>query len=211
MKVSRLEGLADGIFAFAMTLLVLGIHVPANGMNLLHDVLALWPNLLTLIISFVILGIYWSSQHMLLARVKEITGTFMWRNIYFMLPVSLVPFVTSLLGAYPLSHTAQITYAVDLAACGVLIYSAIHYALIRGDVFFTVQPSIEFKRNVATKVLLPVVMYILAIPGTFLDPHLGIVLLAAGPLIYFVPIDTHTWNLLTKPTDWAYRMITGKR
>jgi uncharacterized membrane protein len=210
MKISRIEGLADGIFAFAMTLLVLDLHVPAVGNNLRADVMALWPRLLSLIISFVILAIYWGAQHMLLARLKEISFAFMWRNIYFLLPVSLVPFTTSLLGQYPLSHTAQTVYAINLALCGLLIYGAIHYALKRPN-FFITYPTLEFKRNVATKILLPVVMYILALPATFINPHLGLIFLAAGPLIYFTPIDTRTWNLLVKPTDWAYKLITGKQ
>ncbi len=210
MKVSRIEGLADGIFAIAMTLLVLDLHVPELADNLRADVFALWPKLFSLVVSFVILAIYWSAQHMLLARIKEITLSFVWRSIYFFLPVSLVPFVASLLGAHPLSHTAQVVYATDLALCGLMIFNTIHYALLRPE-FFTQAPSLEFKRNVATKILLPVVMYVLAIGATFINPRLGIAFLIAGPLIYFIPIDTKTWNLLVKPTDWLYRTLTGQK
>jgi len=209
MKISRIEGLADGIFAFAMTLLVLDLHVPGVSGSLRHDVLEMWPKLLSLIISFIILAIYWGSQHMLLARLNELSFKLMWRNIYFLLPVSLVPFSTSLLAAYPLSHTAQIVYAVNLALCGILIYSAIHYTLKHPTLYIN-HPSLDFKRNVATKVLLPVIMYVLTIGVTFVNVKLGLVFLAAGPLIYFVPIDTKTWDLLVKPTDWAYHLLTGK-
>ena len=210
MKVSRLEGLADGIFAFAMTLLVLDLHVPASSGDLRLDVLKLWPKLVSLIISFIILAIYWSSHHLLLARLKTMSFPFMWRNIYFLLPISIVPFFTSLLGTYPLSRTAQLAYAADLALCGILIFRAIHYALKQPD-FFEQQPTLEFKRNVATKVLLPVIMYVLAGFTTFINPYLGIAFLIAGPLIYFTPIDTKTWELLVKPTDWLYGKIVQKR
>ena len=74
---------------------------------------------------------------------------------------------------------------------------------------FEQQPSLEFKRNVATKILLPVVAYFLAALITLLSPTAGLLLLASGPLIYFIPIDTGVWNLLVKPTDFVYRLLTG--
>jgi uncharacterized membrane protein len=113
MKSSRLEALADGIFAIAMTLLVLDLHIPATSTNLRADMIALAPRLFSLIISFISLGIYWIGHHYLLVRLKDIDITFVWRNIIFLLPISLVPFVTALLGTYPLSHTAQIVYGGD--------------------------------------------------------------------------------------------------
>lgn len=210
MKVSRIEGLADGIFAIAMTLLVLELHIGVDSQDIRGDVLALWPRMLSLVISFVILGIYWGAHHILMARLKEVSFVFMWRNIYFLLPISVVPFATSLLGEYPLSHIAQVVYAANLALCGIMLYRCIHFAL-KNPHFFAEPPSLEFKRNVATKVLLPVVVYVAAIGCTFWNPVLGLVLLAVGPLIYFTPIDTKAWSILVKPTDWVYGLFYSRK
>lgn len=198
MKPDRIGGLADGIFAIAMTLLVLDIHVPQASDMLRHDVFALAPKLLTLVISFVILAIYWSSHHMLTARITKSDFRFMWRNIWFLLPITIVPFVTALLGEYPYAKTAQIAYAGVLILCGVLLYAAIYYA-VKVVLLMPEMPSLEFRRNVAGKILIPPVVYLLAIGCSFWNTHISLVLLILGPLSYFISIDSKVWTVLTKP------------
>jgi uncharacterized membrane protein len=210
MKISRIEGLADGIFSISMTLLVLDLHVPTSAGAVVSELHTLAPKLFSLVISFVILGVYWGAHHMLMSRLKEINYPFMWKNIYFFLPISLVPFSTSLLGAYPLSHSAQITYALDLALCGTLLFSLIHYSLLHED-FFSVHPTVEFKRNVATKTLLPVIAYVLAVPLTFVSPWAGLVALVIGPVVYFTPIDSKAWSFIVIPTERMYRFLVRSK
>jgi uncharacterized membrane protein len=210
MKTSRIEALADGIFAIAMTLLVLDLHVPASSEHLAADMLALIPRFLGLGVSFVILGIYWMGHHVLLARLNKVNMTFTWRTILFLLPISIVPFTAALLGSYPLSHIAQVLYALNLSVCGLLLFSCIHFAFVQQD-FFEAKPSLEFKRNVVTKTMLPTAVYILTLPATFVSPWLGLLLLLLGPAISFVPIDTKTWSFLVKPTDWAYALLIARQ
>ena len=198
MKYERIGALADGIFAIAMTLLILDIHVPLQSALRWSDLSILIPKLLTLAVSFIILAIYWSSHHFLFDRLEKASFKFMWRNLWFLLAIVIVPFVTSLLGEYPYSQVAQIVYSSVLFVCGVQLYSVIFYS-IHKEMLLREMPSVEFRRNVAGKILLPPVMYVLAVALSFWNTHVSLLFLVAGPLVYFLPIDGKVWTVLTKP------------
>src|ERR1700737_1299223 len=102
---NRIEALTDGVFAVAMTLLVLDIKVPELPQpmatdELLRQLLALWPKFLSYVISFVILGVYWVGHHVQLSFIRRADRPLLWINILFLLWVALVPFSTALLGEY---------------------------------------------------------------------------------------------------------------
>jgi uncharacterized membrane protein len=198
MKHERIGALADGIFAIAMTLLILDIHVPQVATLQWQDLQALIPKLATLAISFVLLGIYWSSHHMLFDRLTKGSFKFMWRNIWFLLTITLVPFAAALLGEYPYSMVAQIVYAAVLVISGLQLYGAIYYS-VHTELLFTESPSVEFRRNVAGKLLISPFIYVIAMAVSTWDPHVSLWLLIVGPAIYFLPIDSKLWSLMTKP------------
>src|SRR5690348_1912079 len=93
----RLAALSDGIFAFAMTLLVFDLHPPVSRvLHNEHDVIsflvALAPNLLTYFMSFLTLGIFWVGQQTQLNYLKRSDRNLTWIHIFFLLAVSLIPF-----------------------------------------------------------------------------------------------------------------------
>jgi uncharacterized membrane protein len=181
MKPERIAALADGIFAIAMTLLILDIHVPEVAFLSRADIIPLLPKLLALATSFIILAIYWSSHHMLFARIAKSDFGFMWRNMYLLLAITLVPFVTALLGSYPYSHLAQSIYGIVLIVCASILYHIIYYATRIKKLVYE-EPSLEFRRNVAGKTLIPALAYITAIILGFWHLHLSLLLLVCGPL-----------------------------
>jgi uncharacterized membrane protein len=113
---NRIEALTDGVFAVAMTLLVLDIKVPElepplATAELPLKLLALWPKFLSYLISFVILGIYWVGHHIQLSFIRRADRPLLWINILFLLWVALVPFSTALLSEYAKTRVA-------IAVCG---------------------------------------------------------------------------------------------
>jgi uncharacterized membrane protein len=108
LSKSRIETLTDGIFAVAMTLLVLNISVPQIsshsadivGTELLKRLFDLWPKILSYAISFLILAIYWSGHHRQFHYIKHSDRVLVWINIMFLMFISILPFSTSLLGEY---------------------------------------------------------------------------------------------------------------
>src|SRR5260370_38420709 len=99
---NRIEALADGVFAVAMTLLVLDIKVPELQSPLATaelplKLLALWPKFLSYLISFVILGVYWMGHNMQLSLIRQPDRPLIWINVLFLLSASLFHFSTALL------------------------------------------------------------------------------------------------------------------
>ena len=100
---NRIEALADGIFAVAMTLLVLDIKSPQNlpleaTANLLDHLVALEHSFAMYVISFIVLAIFWIAHHLLFHFVRHVDRRLLWINMLFLLLVTFVPFSTDLLG-----------------------------------------------------------------------------------------------------------------
>jgi uncharacterized membrane protein len=120
---NRIEALTDGVFAVAMTLLVLDIKVPeleppSATAELPLKLLALWPKFLSYLISFVILGVYWVGHHIQLSFIRRADRPLLWINVLFLLWVALVPFSTALLGEYAKTRIAIAVYGANLIAIG---------------------------------------------------------------------------------------------
>lgn len=118
IPADRLKALADGVFAVAMTLLVLELVVPElkdhSNRELTSVLLSMWPKFLVYVLSFLIAGIYWLVHHAIFDAIKYYDSTLAWINIIFLLFVALIPFTTWLLGEYFLMKTSTIIYGVHL-------------------------------------------------------------------------------------------------
>ena len=104
---NRLEAFSDGVLAIIITIMVLELRAP-RGTDL-HALKPLVPVLLTYVLSFVYIAIYWSNHHHLLCAAKFINGKIMWANLLLLFWISLVPFATAWLGE---SHDASWPTAV---------------------------------------------------------------------------------------------------
>jgi uncharacterized membrane protein len=121
----RLEAFSDGVFAIAITLLVLEIRVPpaadlASPDELLADLGALWPSYLGYVVSFVTIGIIWANHHNLFRLVGSVSHGLILANLLLLLTAGFVPFPTALLAATLGTPSGQI---------GVLVYAATFVAL----------------------------------------------------------------------------------
>jgi len=118
ISADRLKALADGVFAVAMTLLVLELVVPGlkdhSNRELSSVLLSMWPKFLAYVLSFLIAGMYWLVHHTIFDAIKYYDSTLAWINIIFLLFVALIPFTTWLLGEYFLMKTSTIIYGVHL-------------------------------------------------------------------------------------------------
>ncbi len=126
-NTKRLETLVDGIFAIAMTLLVLSLAVPQISGNLSNQAVEntlyqLLPNLIALVMSFLLLAIFWNIHHRVFKHIKYVNGVILWINIIFLLFIVLVPFSSSLVGDYgdyPISH---IVFNLNLLGIALFLY-----------------------------------------------------------------------------------------
>lgn len=141
-NLARLAALSDGVFAVAMTLLVLDLRAPATeAIHSEHDLLAalaaLAPRLVTYMMSFLTLGIFWLGQQTQLDRLARSDRDLAWLHLAFLFAVTLVPFSTALLAELMTYRTALLAYWVNILLLGVVLYLTWGHAsrakLIRDD------------------------------------------------------------------------------
>jgi len=139
----RLEAFSDGVFAIAITLLVLEISVPEGSNNdLLRAVLKLWPSYLAYVVSFATIGVAWLGHTVVTEYVSHTDATFARVNLLALMAVSFLPFPTALLAGNISSEGAErvatTIYGLNLVVVSGLLYAlwryAVHARLIRSDV-----------------------------------------------------------------------------
>jgi len=139
MNKPRFEAASDGVFAIAITLLVLGLAVPvvrpAEDGKLSQALIALWPNFLAYVLSFAVIGIMWNNHHMLFRTVERIDRTTFLLNLLLLGITAFIPFATAVLGAYPALRPAPVLYGFTLDAASITYNAILHY-LIRKRAFF---------------------------------------------------------------------------
>jgi len=133
-SLDRLAGISDGIFSVGMTLLVLGLGVPAlrsanTDSNLWHDLLKLGPSVLIYTMSFVTLGIFWVGQGTQLGRLARSNRNYAWLQLAFLFAVTLVPFSTALLARYPTLRVALVEYWLNIVLLGLMLLAGAEYGL----------------------------------------------------------------------------------
>lgn len=142
-NVERLAALSDGIFAFAMTLLVLDLRVPAleavhNEHDLWHGLAALAPRLIMYMMSFMTLGIFWVGQQTQLNHLQRSNIRLSWIHIAFLFFVTITPFSTALLAEYSSYRIALIAYWLNVLCLGLMLYiswgCATRSALVKDDI-----------------------------------------------------------------------------
>ena len=124
---NRLETLVDGVFAIAMTILVLELRAPQTlgPGGLAQGLVDLGSRFATFVISFIVLGVYWFAHHQVFHFVLRVNRTLVWLNILFLMGIALVPFAASVMGAYTNDAIALSLYGGVLgllAALGYLIW-----------------------------------------------------------------------------------------
>ncbi|HUO29103.1 MAG TPA: TMEM175 family protein [Bryobacteraceae bacterium] len=154
-SVERLAALSDGVFAVAMTLLVLDVRAPA--VEAIHDERGLWaalgalgPRLTMCAMTFMTLGIFWVGQQTQLNHLKRSDRSLSWMHIVFLFAVSMMPFSTSLLAGFMVYRTALLVYWLNIAVLGGALYltwvCATGLGLVREDI--TPEAAVAIKRRI---------------------------------------------------------------
>jgi uncharacterized membrane protein len=150
-SLERLAALSDGIFAVAMTLLVLDLHIPTAAQvhsegELLAALCVLGPQWLTYGMSFLTLGIFWAGQQTQLNHISEGTRDLTWIHLGFLFTVTLLPLSTRLLAEFITYRSALLLYWLNILALGAMLYwswaHATHADLIKDDTPEEVRASI---------------------------------------------------------------------
>lgn len=127
---------SNGVFAFAITLLILDVRLPADTSkaNLGPALIALWPNYMAFLLSFFVIGLYWSTYIRLFREIVRADRALIWLNLLFLLFIVIIPFSTSVISLY-LTQLTVIIYAAIMACAGYMhtvlrIYAGHNHRLV---------------------------------------------------------------------------------
>ena len=173
---SRVEAFSDGVFAIAITLLILEIRVPHVDHGLWAGLLALWPSYVAFLLSFFVILIEWVNHHELLRMVRRVNYPFLFANGLLLLTVTFVPFPTAVLAAYLGTTEAQTAVAFY---CGTFVANALTWnvlfgTLVRGRLL-RAEVTPEVVERVRRTYYMGISVYLLATGLAFVKPVLGLV------------------------------------
>ena len=188
MNTSRLEAFSDGVFAVAITLLVLQFTVPevASG-KLLEKVLGQWPQLVTYVASFLTVGVVWVNHHTIFRNLRSVDRTIQFINLVLLLTVVLVPYPTALLGRYLNSgvngSVAAAFYAVVMTLMAISFQGLVGWALTHPNLL---RPEVQGTSpgRVLPRFALGLVIYAISIGLAFVSTWLVVALYAFNAIYY---------------------------
>lgn len=194
MSKGRLEAFSDGVIAIIITIMVLELRRPESA-----DVAALrglLPALVSYVLSFIFLGIYWSNHHHLLQAVTRVNGGILWANLHLLFWLTLVPFVTNWMGASRFASWPVAAYGVVLicAACAYYILTRALVAHHPADSALAAAVGRDFKGK------LSIVIYAVAISLAFVAPWESCALYALVALMWLIP-DRRIERVLTEKPE----------
>jgi uncharacterized membrane protein len=187
----RIEALADGVFAIAMTLLVLDVKVPVVdpsvcSLDFARSLAEIAPRFLTFAVSFLIAGVLWVGHHAQMHYVRRSDRPFLWSNLLFLFFISAIPFSASLLGQYPFQPVAIAVYCLNLILAGVVLYGQLRYAAGRGRLF-DADIAPRFITLAGRRILMGPTIYAVALAMAFIAPLVSLSLCVLTPLLYLLP------------------------
>jgi uncharacterized membrane protein len=189
MNKSRVEAFSDGVFAIAITLLVLTIAQPASYQGLTHQLAIRWPSLAAFVVSFAIIGIMWLNHHSLFMNFERIDRGLFYLNMLLLLTITFLPYPTGVLGEALAKgqgeQTAAVFYAVTMTvnawAWGALwLYASSKRRLLN-------ESFPENERGLATLLFtIGVILYTLAIAIAYWNAYIFLATQALLALYYAI-------------------------
>jgi uncharacterized membrane protein len=192
MSSRRIEAFSDGVFAIAITLLVLDLVVPARHDavqgGLAHLLAEEWPAYFAYLVSFLVIGIIWVNHHTMFDKVRLVDRPVLFANLALLLVVSLIPFPTRLLAEYLTAdgrdaHVAAAVYSTTMFAMGVA-YAALWLTLTRDVNLLQEGMNPRSSRAALPRFALGNVFYLATIGLSFVSAPVTLVVHAALAIYY---------------------------
>lgn len=190
MRANRLEALGDGIFAIAMTILVLELKLPDIKGNSFHDFIEGFHEngieLMCYVISFIVLGIMWFGHSMMFQFIGRSNRYFIFLGVLFYMFICLIPFSTRFLAQNFLSWQNISFYALNLSLCNIAIYAQWSYGIKRVSLLERTITN-EVKKHSRFLFLISPAVYAIAIIFSFCLPLISIFIFILTPIVYLLP------------------------
>ncbi|MBF4474940.1 TMEM175 family protein [Methanobacterium formicicum] len=195
---NRLETLTDGLFAIAMTILVVTIEIPMGPIHtsqlFLQTTGEILPKYVVYFLSFLILAGFWINHHILFL-IKKTNLTLTWINVFWLMFITLVPLSTSIIAQFPQYQLSQFIFDLNLLMIGLFSYMIWRYALDHDLIRENAKPYDPYIRRIT--LFMPAIVF-LSICISFLNLKWSLLILFMIPLLFVVAIKVWTWRDLKK-------------
>jgi len=196
LMLDRLNALSDGVIAVVITLLVLGIDVPQGHQFSTEGFFSFLQKIeyqvVVYAIAFALVGTYWLQHNAMFHYFRHGSRRLVWLNMAFLFFLTLVPFVTEMIGTYRYEPMVMIVFAADNVACGLSLALMWRYA---NHVEQVVWPKIDAAvvRSMTTRILIGPGICLMALAVSFLNVRLGHAVFLLVPLVYMshTSVDKH--------------------
>jgi len=175
MTKSRLEAFSDGVLAIVITIMILELSLPLG--DGIKDFLALGPTLLSYLLSYLFVAIYWVNHHLTFHHIERVNTKILWCNIAWLFTMSFIPFTTAWVGKYPTSWAPLSIYFADMALASISFH-LMYYLIAR-------EHGEKFRLNLRSIASLSV--YILAAGLGGFCPIAAFVVVAVVSLWWVIP------------------------
>lgn len=190
LGLERIVFFSDAVMAIAITLLAVDIRVPdlpppEAAAELAFRLGELNPQIISFVISFVVIGIYWMAHHRYFAMIRDYDNRLIMINLLFLMFIAAMPFIASLLGRYAFLPLGVVPYAIDVSAIGLSLSALWAYA---SHAHRLVDSDLDARqiRLLTLRPLGPTVIFIISIPIAILNPMLGTLCWLLAPIAALV-------------------------
>ncbi|HWB18659.1 MAG TPA: TMEM175 family protein [Phycisphaerales bacterium] len=181
MTRGRLEAFSDGVLAIIITIMVLELHAPHAAD--VENLKPLWPGLLSYVLSFIYVGIYWNNHHHLFHAVQRVTGMTLWANLHLLFWLSLLPASTSWMGQTHFAPQPVFAYGLNLLMCAIA-WTLLCMVLVHHHGRESVLAKAIYRDP---KQIASLLLYATALALAFAQPVVSSVLYLVVAALWFVP------------------------
>jgi uncharacterized membrane protein len=181
MKTTRLEAFSDGVLAIIITIMVLELKVPhAVELAAFEPVL---PVLLSYVLSFIYVGIYWNNHHHLFQAAEQVSGGILWANLHLLFWLSLFPFTTAWMGENHLAAVPTAIYGVVLLMAAIAYYVLQHAVIAKQgrESLLALTIGKDWKGKLSPA------LYLTAIPLAFVSSWIASAIYVFVALLWLIP------------------------
>jgi uncharacterized membrane protein len=199
-ETARVEAFSDGVFAIAITLLVLEIKVPSpdltgHGSTLLQALLRLWPSYLGYLISFVTIGIMWVNHHSMFMMIQRTDRYFLLLSVFFLMCISFLPFPTAVLAEYLPDPKGRVIGVAAYSASFVLIalaYNALWWYAVLSRRLLDEKADREAVRTISKRYLIGPAAYAVSFGLAFVNVWASLAVHGLLATFYILPVRQPT-------------------
>jgi uncharacterized membrane protein len=200
MNLNRFEAFSDGVFAIAMTLLVIEIKVPdlsqADASTAVNALIHASPHILSYITSFLVIGVLWLNHHTLFHLLKQVDRIALTINLILLMCIAFIPFPTALIGEYGTLQPIVMFYGLTLSLTGI-VYNILWFYVVRQYLWNYPQANRRFIYQASLWSIGYPILYLIASLLSLSNTTLSTILYISIPLFYLFPsiVDRQLGNL----------------